>query len=181
MKARIAASVLAIGLAVGLSGCGMVTPVATNIQYNASDGVSANLGEIAIRNAMVITADSAEGSDNGNLVFTAVNPTGVTAEVKVQYMSKLVRKTVVVEVPEYSTLALGIGKNEPIALTGIDTPAGGNMEIFFQAGSAEGKTVLVPVLDTTLIEYQDLGPAVVEVAPSAVATATPSPTASASH
>lgn len=156
MKARITASILAIGLALGLSGCGMVTPVATNIQYDASDGVSANLGDVQVRNLMVITGDTAYGTDNGSLVFTAINSGLEDRRIKLQFEGADGAQSVYVDVAAGQTLALGVGEIKPIKLTGIDTPAGGMMEMYLQAGNAEGQTVNVPVLDTTLIEYEDL-------------------------
>ncbi len=156
MKARISASVLAVGLVFGLAGCGMVTPVATNISYDASDGVSANLGDVAVRNLMVITGDTEYGTDNGSLVFTAINSSKEDRRIKLQFEGASGTQNIYVDVAAGQTLVLGVGDVKPIELKGIDTPAGSMLEMYLQSGDAEGQTVNVPVLDTTLIEYQDL-------------------------
>lgn len=156
MKARITASILAIGLTFGLAGCGMVTPVATNIQYDASDGVSADLGDVALRNIMVITSDTEFGTDNGSLVLTAVNTALEDRRVKVEFDGADGKQSVYIDVPAGETLALGVGKLKPIKLSGIDRPAGSMIEMYVQSGSAEGTLVNVPVLDSSLEEYQDL-------------------------
>lgn len=158
MKSRIAASILAAGLLIGLTGCGMVTPIATQIEYNAGDGVSATLGDVALRNVFVVTNQTASKANNGSLVLTAFN-NGVTDQrVNVQYTSNGVKTNLYIDVPARSSIALGVDGVAPIPLTGIDSPAGSMMTITFQAGSAETQNVLVPVLDTTLEMYQDLGP-----------------------
>ena len=70
MKARLAASAaLALGLALGASGCSMVTYQATTEHYDASDGVSLNVGELKVRNALVVSEDGVDG----NLVMSVVN------------------------------------------------------------------------------------------------------------
>lgn len=158
MKSRIAASVLAAGLLLGLSGCGMVTPVATNISYNASDGISVTLGDVALRNVFVVTGQTASTANNGHLVLTAFNNGLEDARVQVQYLSNGSKQNVYIDVPARSHVALGVNDVAPILLTGIDSPAGSMMSITFQSGSAETQTVLVPVLDTTMEVYQDLGP-----------------------
>ena len=56
MKARVAASiVLALAVAVGTAGCGFIAPQATTKHYDASDGVSGNVGQIDVRNAFIVT------------------------------------------------------------------------------------------------------------------------------
>src|ERR1700710_1284550 len=72
VKARVAASVaLALAVAFGTAGCGFVAPQATTKHYDASDGVGGTVGQIDVRNAMIIT-DASDGTV-GNLVVTLVN------------------------------------------------------------------------------------------------------------
>ena len=72
MKARVAASVaLALAVAFGTAGCGFIAPQATTKSYDASDGVSGAVGQIDVRNALIIT--DAKNGTVGNLVVTLVN------------------------------------------------------------------------------------------------------------
>jgi hypothetical protein len=70
VKARLAASAaLALGIAIGGSGCAMLTYQATTEKYDASDGVSADVGALDVRNVLVVSDDGAEG----NLVLSVTN------------------------------------------------------------------------------------------------------------
>ena len=61
MKARLAASAaLAIVLALGASGCAMLTYQATTEKYDASDGVSADIGDLDLRNILLVSEDALE-------------------------------------------------------------------------------------------------------------------------
>ena len=72
MKAQVATSVaLALAVAFGTAGCGLVAPQATTKHYDASDGVSGSVGTVDVRNAMIV-ADAKDGTV-GNLVVTLVN------------------------------------------------------------------------------------------------------------
>lgn len=156
-KFRIAASALTVGLALSLTGCGMITPVATQDPYDPSDGVSVTFEDVAVRNIMVITADTEYGVDSGNLIFTAANTSTKPTQVTVAFENSAGSEEIAVDIDAGQILALGVGKNEPLPLTGIDTPAGAMMELVFSDASGQERTVKVPVLDSTLIEYQDLG------------------------
>lgn len=152
MKARLAASAaLALGIVVAASGCSMVTYQATTEVYDASDGVSANVGDLDLRNILVIMK---EGADEGNLIFTVAN-TGESNELTVEPATG---DAVTLEVGTNEQIVLGEGDEDPLLLEGIDTEPGAMMEIFFSAEGAEGVEILVPVLDGRLPEYRDLLP-----------------------
>ena len=55
--------------------------------------------------------------------------------------------------------SLGGDEPSPLLLEGIDTQPGGLLSIYFQYGDAEGIEKQVPVLDSRLPEYADLGDA----------------------
>jgi hypothetical protein len=153
VKARLAASaVLAVGLVLGASGCSMLTYQATTEHYDPSDGVSADVGELDLRNILVVSEDG----EDGNLVMTVVNTGDEDAELGVQ-VGEGGGQTLIVEVEAGATVSLG-GDEEPLLLEGIDTQPGSLVPIFFQYGSAEGIEKLVPVLDGRLPEYSDLTP-----------------------
>ncbi len=155
MKARIAASVLlAAGLLVGTAGCNLVAPQATTKHYDASDGVSTNLGGVDVRNAVVISDDG----ELGNLVVTFVNTTDESARVTVQYESDGEDATETVTLKANSSTQFGQPDGETITLVDMGTEAGALLPVYFQSGDTDGRELLVPVLTTELPEYSTLAP-----------------------
>ena len=171
MRNRAIASIaLAATLAMGLSGCNFFSPQRTLEKYDPSDGVGANLGDLDVRNAMVITEDG----DRGTLVVSITNLTAEAAELEVEYASDAPdavdgRVTFTVGVPAQSIVTTSDG-SEQIVLEDIDAPAGSLFPIFFQSGDAPGQELQVPVLDGTLEQYVPLLPS-----PSPTPTPTPTP------
>jgi hypothetical protein len=154
VKARLAASAaLAIGLALGASGCSMITYQATTEEYDASDGVSADVGDLDLRNILIVSDDGIDG----NLVMTVANTGEDDATLGVQVGTDDGEVTEI-EVEAGQTLVLGSEDNEPVLLEGIDAEVGGVLPLYFQYGEAEGVEKLVPVLDSGLPEYADLAP-----------------------
>ena len=154
MKARLAASAaLAISLALGVSGCSMLTYQATTEKYDPSDGVSADVGALDLRNILIVSDDGVDG----NLVMTVINTGDEDATLGVQAGTGDGEVTEI-EVEAGETLVLGSEDDEPVLLEGIDAEVGGLLPLFFQYGDAEGVEKLVPVLDSSLPEYADLAP-----------------------
>lgn len=82
MKFRIAiAAVIAVGVALGTTGCGLIQPQATTRHYDASDGIGVNVGTLKLRNLIVLSNDGTTGS----LLLTGVNTTGKDVELTVTY------------------------------------------------------------------------------------------------
>ncbi|MBF4461718.1 MULTISPECIES: hypothetical protein [unclassified Rathayibacter] len=179
MKARIAASVvLAVGVALATAGCNLVAPQATLKSYDPSDGVGATIGDLAIRNAMIISDDG----ELGALVVTVVNSGSETETLEVQYESTSGRTTSDVDVAPGRT-EIGPEKTESVTMTGIDTIPGSLLRVYFQYGTQQGKELLVPVLTSGLEAYSTLTPTplpttipTATLAPTPLATAVPTPT-----
>ncbi len=153
MKARLIASVvLAASVALGTSACNLVSPQATLKQYDASDGVSGSVGDLKIRNAMVITDDG----ENGNLLVSVTNAGGAHS-VAIQFGDS--NETIEKIIPEESTVSFGTDDDDAVFLEGIDAQAGSLMRVFFQYGDETGVELLVPVLDGALPEYSEFVPA----------------------
>ncbi|QHC59642.1 hypothetical protein [Rathayibacter sp. VKM Ac-2760] len=166
MKARIAASVvLAVGVAFATAGCNLVAPQATRNSYDPSDGVGATVGDLAIRNAMIISEDG----EVGTLVVSLVNDTDETLSVEVQYEATSGRTSDTVDAVPGRT-EVRPDSTEAVHMEGLDTIPGSLFPVYFQYGSEEGKEVLVPVLTNALEAYATLTPA-----PSASPTLTPTP------
>ncbi|WP_130177715.1 hypothetical protein [Cryobacterium sp. SO1] len=168
--------VVAAGILLGTSGCNLFAPQATTIQYDASDGVSGDLGDLAIRNAMLITEDG----ENANLVVHVVNGGDEDIDLLVQYegVDEKVDKTVTIDAN--ATTEIGLPGGELLAVQSLNASAGSLFPVFFQYGDLTGIELLVPVLDGTLAEYSTLVPTpapVPTVVPTEPAGETPLPTA----
>lgn len=154
MRARIAASVvLAVGIVLGTAGCNLIAPQATLKQYDASDGVGGSVGDIDVRNAILVS----DNGKTGNLVVTFVNNGAKPHRVQIQHgTSKKVDEYVTVEPGQVKRI--GADNARQIQLTGIDTKAGALYPVYFQYGSQTGVRLLVPVLTNGLPEYNTYTP-----------------------
>lgn len=175
MRTRIAASaVLAIAILSGTVGCGLLAPQATTIQYDASDGVSAQVGDVAIRNAILLSEDG----ELANLLVTLVNTGDSAHNVHVQYEAGGEKVTHSLIVEPNSTVTLGTPGAPAITLEGIDTEPGALFPIYVQYGNEPGAELLVPVLEGGTGPYSTLSPT---GAPAPTRSAEPTPAATPTH
>lgn len=170
--------VLAAGILFGTTGCNLYAPQATTIQYDASDGVSGDIGDLAIRNAILLTADG----ENANLLVHVVNSGAEDIELLVQYEGVDEKVDTAVTIEANSTTEIGVDGGESVAVDSDDASAGSLFPVFFQYADLTGIELLVPVLDGSLTEYSTLvptdAPAPAETeAPAETPTETPAPTA----
>jgi len=159
VKSRLIAS-LALGAAVvlGTTGCNMLAPQATTIQYSASDGVNIpDSGPLKVRNALIIAN---EDGTLGNLVASVVNSTDDALALNVSIDGQPQS----VEVSAGSSVTLGIDMAN-MTFDNVGKP-GANAEVSFQSGEGEGVRVSVPIMDGTLPYYT-------QFVPTPAATATP--------
>lgn len=173
MKLRIVASI-AVGaaLTLGATGCSMISPQATTIDFSASDGVNIPpSGPLDVRNAMVIADESGTA---GNFLAAIVNPTDEDHTLIFGFGET----TTTLKVPARDSISLGVDGNKPILLEDIDTMPGGTLPMSFQSGDAEGVRIDVPVLDGTLPYYTEYVP-LEATTPSATPTPSAIPTPSA--
>ena len=155
MRARTVASVvLAAGILLGTSACNLAAPQATTIQYDASDGVSGDVGDIAVRNAMLITEDG----ETANLVVTVVNRGDSAHSLTVQFTAAGDKVTERINVPANTSLTVGTPDAPTVTLENTGAETGGLFPVYFQYGEETPLELLVPVLDTTLPEYSTLAP-----------------------
>lgn len=167
MKARLAASVvLALAVALGTAGCGLIAPQATLEQYDPSDGVSGETGGVAIRNALLVTEDGRDAT----LVAALVSTDGESHTVNVQYENAEGKQNLTVTVEPQGALELALGDLESEVLRGIDAAPGSLFPVYFQTGDASGVQLKLPVLDERLDYYSHL-------VPTPEPTPTPTPTA----
>ncbi|WP_431277973.1 hypothetical protein [Leifsonia poae] len=159
MKARVVASVvLALAVAFGTTGCGLFAPQATTKHYDASDGVSGNVGQIDVRNAMIVT--DAKNGEVGNLVVTLVNNDSKSVSLSIKAGDNST-STAEVTVKPGQVKLLG---EKPTASSGnvfipdFSAQPGSLYKVYFQYGDETGLQLQVPVLDGQLPAYQSLVP-----------------------
>jgi hypothetical protein len=156
-KGRVVASI-AIGaaLVLGTTGCSMISPQATTIQYSAAEGVNVyGSGPLAVRNAFIVANE--DGSE-GNLIAAIVNETDESQTLNIELGEGSSTIPVTVRVPANSTLSLGAEGEEPILIEDLDTLPGSDIPGYFQSGDAEGQLISVPVLDGALPYLESLVP-----------------------
>jgi len=164
VRAATAAAIAALVI-LGVAAC---APIASLKPYDASDGVSTTVGQVKVLNALVLT----KSGKDGNLLFSAYNPSDEPVELNVQYDDGGSRTTVVATLKADATTDFGYGKNGQFLLAGLGKKPGSLAHIYFQYGEEEGSELTVPVLDGSLPQYQNLLPT-----PTPTPTPTPSLTA----
>ncbi len=166
MKARIAASVvLAAGLLLGTSGCSFFSPQSTLIHYDPSDGVGVAIGNIKVRNALLLTKDG----ETASLIINFINDGTKSVDLNVQYKGSKGKVTRTIHLASGQVKTYGSDDTTQFVVNNMDTKAGELFPVFFQYGDLTGKQALVPVLDGTWSTYKGL-------LPSPTPTPTPTPT-----
>ena len=152
MKSRIAALALAAAVSLGLAGCNLAAPQDTTIQYDPSDGVSLALGDLELRNVLVISEDG----ELGNLVGTAVNTTGSDIDFTVQW--KAGGEFIEIELTAESNGRTDFGfEGGQVTLEPLGAKPGALLEAVVHI-SSDQKELRIPVLDGTLEEYKPVLP-----------------------
>jgi hypothetical protein len=161
VKSRLIATVaLGAALALGTTGCGMLVPQGTTVQYSPADGMSVPVtsGPIQVRNVLIVATE--DGSE-GNLVAALVNPTDAPHVLSMEVGEGAGATALEVRVPARGSVSIG-GSGEqgvdPILVERLDTPPGATIPVYFQSGDGEGARVDVPVLDGSLDYLADLVP-----------------------
>jgi hypothetical protein len=159
VKARVVASVvLALAIAFGTAGCGFFAPQATTKHYDASDGVSGTVGQIDVRNAIIVTDTS--GGTVGNLVVTLVNNDTKSHRVEIE-AGDSATSTAFVTIQPGQVKQLGTkpeASTGNVLLSNFTALPGSLYPVFFQYADETGVQLQVPVLDGQLPEYKDLVP-----------------------
>lgn len=155
MNARGAASAILVGaLLIGTTGCSLFSEKATLIEYTPSDGVSASVGDVDLRNVMAFSEDGEELS----LVFTAINTGNESVFVEFQYTdADDDKQTERLYVSANSSKAVGgVNDEQTLILSNTDATVGGLFPVYAQFGDEVGSEMLVPVLNESLPEYAGL-------------------------
>ncbi|MFW0155889.1 hypothetical protein ACN08X_07610 [Rothia sp. P6271] len=149
LKRAAACTTIALA-ALTTTGCGYIYTQPTTFQYSPSDGVSANVGDIAVRNIMVI-AESADA--DGRVLGTILNNGKEDATVTINFPAGAENITV----PAGKEIRLEDESHKLI----ID-PAGANPGLMLLdvkvSSNGHSEPVNIPVLDGTLPEYKPFVP-----------------------
>jgi hypothetical protein len=178
VRVRIAATVVvAASLLLSTAGCSFFSPQMVK-QYSPSDGVDTTVGQVKIRNALLLTRDGNVAS----LLVSLVNDGSKTVNVLIQYDGTTasgapgkVDTRVQLDAGEVKTF--GSSDTRQLLFNGIDSKPGSLFPVFVQYGTLTGAQLRVPVLDGSLSEYSKLLPTPLPTAtPSANPTVIPVPT-----
>ncbi|GGD00309.1 hypothetical protein GCM10011512_28940 [Tersicoccus solisilvae] len=170
-RVRQAGVVLVASLSVlAATGCQAVNQQATQMSYDASDGVSASAGDVQARNLFVAAAAEGSPARLGGAFF---NDADRESTVSLRGASGT---QVQVKVPASGEYYL---QQEPAVNIGeVDQRPGSMVELTMtESVSGTSTTVRVPVVDGTLSEYRTLVPGT----PSPTGTASATPTATSSE
>ena len=146
---------LAAAVITGTTGCTLSAEIATMKDYDPSDGVGTDIGDLALRNILLIANDRGEA----NLVMTVVNPSGETVALNVQFEQGSERTTETLTIPGDPVRSrFGDEPSESLIVSGSNLTLGGLFPMYFEYGAFPGELVFVPVLDGSLAEYELLVP-----------------------
>lgn len=148
-KLAIAAAAIGVGL-LSVTGCGFVNAQQTSHQYSASDGVKADLGQLQLRNILIVASGEKEpgrvigavfnqGTSDATLTISGAN--GSQTEIPVKANSETYLNT---------------GSDSAI-LSSAGVIPGGLTPVTIRSGS-DSATINVPVVDGTLPEYKEYLP-----------------------
>lgn len=143
------ASAVAAGLL--LTGCSATNPITTMNNYEASDGVGADLGDLSLVNLIVLSG----GEGKPGTVVGAVTNDGDATRVELVVDGQQAGSF---RVASGSTVLLGTEDGEQVEVDEVAEPAGAFVDVTVTSG-AGSTTVAVPVLDGTLPEYSEYAPA----------------------
>ena len=138
-----------LGLVVGgllaamtLSGCQVMSPLQTNIRYEPADGVAVDLGDVLIRDLLVISnAKGGAGTLSGMVVNRGAKP--VTITFAAGETGGSTRAQVLAGAQSRLSGTAGV---DPVTLPAIDAAAGDVVTITVSTPAGGASEVSVPVL-----------------------------------
>lgn len=148
----LATAAVASALLLGTAGCGVLVDTATLKPYHPSDGVGATVGDIHVRNALVITDETGDAA----LVGTFVNDSDSLELVSVEIRGTTALSTTIGAYPGLTKV--GIADGNPVVFMGAGVLAGEYVDVYVQYGAFDGELLSVPVLDGTEAFYAPYAP-----------------------
>ncbi|MEO7745441.1 MAG: hypothetical protein ABIV05_04365, partial [Actinomycetota bacterium] len=167
-----------------LTGCGL-SPAQTTIAYDPADGVSARVGDVQVRNLLVVgTTAEAPGVVSGVLLNGGTDAVTVT-------VASGASAPVPVDIPGSSSVQLGVAGTDPtstpvpgtqgnavVQLSAVGEPAGAVVPVTLTSAGGGTTTVQVPVVPATN-EYATITPTAVPPSEGPTEASTPAESPSA--
>ncbi|WP_293696691.1 hypothetical protein [uncultured Agrococcus sp.] len=158
MKLRlVAAATAGLALAIGLTGCNMLTPQATTNEYNPGDGLNGETGDVAFRNVLLVV--DADDPSRGSLNVTFINESDSMQQMSVQVGEQQV------QIPLQPGVSVFGYQDNQIVLPVDDPLAGSTLSAAFAVDGGDSVTIDIQVFSTEAIGYEDLGPTAEPVDP----------------
>jgi hypothetical protein len=124
-----------------LTSCSTFSPISTDTDYDAADGVTAHVGTVVARDLLVVGTKGAEGLLSGALVNIGTQDAKVTIEAKGQ------PQPVTVEVLAGKLVTLGSGADQTNVVVGnLTVEAGALLDVTMSSPSGGQVVTAVPVL-----------------------------------
>lgn len=187
MRARtVATVVLAASLLLSTTGCSFFAVNSTLKPYDASDGVGAIVGQVKVRNAILLSSDGQLASFVVNFINDGTSPVDMLVQYNETSSTGATRKVNTrIPLAAGEVRTYGSSDTPQFLFNGIDAKVGTLFPVFIQYGTGTGTQLLVPVLNGALKEYSTLLPTplpttTVPAGPPVGPTVIPIPTPSAS-
>lgn len=173
---KLAMATAALGISLlSVTGCGYINPQQTTAQYTSSDGTSADLGPLELRNIMIISSGENEpgrllgavyNSSSKDVVLTVKGAAGSQARVSVEKNS-----VVNLSEPQDKTLLDSTG-GRPGSLVEV---------MISEDGTSQSTQFKVPVLDGTIADYKPYLPTTGGAGSEDTGSPTPTPSSTPDH
>lgn len=173
IAARRTPRTLAVGLVglaatLSLSACQWTSPITTQLQYDASDGKSTEVGTVKVLNALIV-AEKQDGP--GTLVASFANQGSAKASVQVKVGEQTVGT---VEVAPGAVVQASTDAKK-MTVAKVPAPPGALVDVTFGTAGGSVSPIAIPVLPPNP-PYASLKPGA--ASPSAGASASPAPSTS---
>jgi hypothetical protein len=130
--------VVAIGAAIALSACQTQSPVQTEVPYNPADGVPVDLGQVQVRDLVVV----GQGRDKAGVISGSVSNNGDSEE-RVAFALPN-ESPVYATAPPHSTVRLS--EDQQVQLPSVPAAPGDVVTLTVQTASAPSAVASVPVV-----------------------------------
>lgn len=146
----------ALAVLTSVSGCAYISPQATTDSFAPADGIQMDLGDLKLRNVLVVAKDA---NSEGRVLGTVINNDDAAQTLTMDASGS----TVKIDVPANKEVVLE--KSEPVMLERAGANPGLMVDTTFRAGN-DDETVSVPVLDYTYPRYASFMPGGVPSTPA---------------
>jgi hypothetical protein len=150
-RAPVLAAVALSGI-LALSGCQVMSPIQTDVPYQPADGVAVDLGDVQVRDLVVVSAAKGDaGILSGMVINNGTETVTVTFAVRATDANGAATDTTGIsaqaDIPAGTAIRLsGVDGTTPVTLTSIATAPGGILGITVSTPAGGAPEVSVPVL-----------------------------------